>query len=78
MKITPLIAYVLASLVLPGGGPTVQAKGPNPPTGFRAIFNGKDLTGWYGLTPHCAAPLKGEKKETNLKQQRADFPKERP
>src|SRR5689334_401239 len=21
----------------------------NPPKGFTAIFNGKDLTGWYGL-----------------------------
>ena len=48
---------------------------PNPPAGFRAIFNGKDLTGWYGLNPHSGAKLKGEKKEANLKQQRADFPK---
>ena len=51
------------------------AKEPNPPAGFRAIFNGKDLTGWYGLNPHSGAKLTGEKKEANLKQQRAEFPK---
>jgi hypothetical protein len=62
------MAYFLASLVLSGVGPTVHAQEPTPPTGFRAIFNGKDLTGWYGLDPHRAAPLKGEKKEADLKQ----------
>ena len=46
-----------------------------PPAGFRAIFNGKDLTGWHGLNPHTGAKLEGEKKEANLKQQREEFPK---
>lgn len=53
-----------------------QAAEPTPPPGFRAIFNGKDLTGWYGLNPHSAVNLKGEKKEANLAQQRADFAKD--
>ena len=52
----------------------LQAAEPNPPEGFRAIFNGKDLTGWHGLNPHSGANLTGEKKDANLKQQRADFP----
>lgn len=47
---------------------------PQPPKGFRAIFNGKDLTGWYGLNPHTAARLEGEKKVANLAEQRAEFP----
>jgi len=46
-----------------------------PPAGFRAIFNGRDLAGWYGLNPHSVAALTGEKKEANLAGQRADFPK---
>jgi hypothetical protein len=75
MKTTALFACVLAGLTLPGVGPTARAKEPNPPDGFRAVFNGTDLTGWYGLNPHSAASLKGEKKEANLRQQRADFPK---
>lgn len=71
---TPMISYLLAGLLF-GIGATTRAKEPTPPNGFRAIFNGKDLTGWFGLNPHNGAQLKGEQKEANLKQQRADFPK---
>jgi hypothetical protein len=55
--------------------PIARAEDPAPPAGFRAIFNGRDLTGWYGLNPHSVATLTGEKKEQNLAEQRADFPK---
>lgn len=50
-----------------------QSADPAPPEGFRAIFNGKDLDGWYGWNPHSSAKLEGEKLEENLKAQRADF-----
>ena len=53
---------------------TLAAAEPAPPKGFRALFNGKDLTGWHGWDPHKSAKLAGEKKDANLKQQRADFP----
>ena len=46
---------------------------PQPPEGFRAIFNGRDLTGWHGWNPHQSAKLSGEKLEANLQQQRAEF-----
>ncbi len=65
------LALVLTSLFIS----SLHAAGPVPPEGFRALFNGKDLTGWYGLNPHSGAKLTGEKKDANLKQQRADFPK---
>lgn len=52
-----------------------RAAEPSPPAGFRALFNGRDLTGWHGLNPHSVANLSGEKKEASLAQQRADFPK---
>jgi len=55
--------------------PTAKAGESSPPAGFRPIFNGKDLSGWYGLNPHNGARLRGEQKEANLKQQRAEFPK---
>lgn len=51
----------------------VESAEPAPPNGFKAIFNGKDLTGWYGLNPHRSANLKGEAKEKNLAAQRAEF-----
>lgn len=50
-----------------------SAADPAPPAGFRALFNGRDLAGWYGLNPHNAAKLQGDKKEANLKQQRDEF-----
>jgi hypothetical protein len=45
----------------------------DPPAGFRAIFNGRDLSGWHGLNPHSVTNLTGDKKEANLAQQRTDF-----
>jgi hypothetical protein len=75
MKSTfPVVSFFLALLVPLGTASTVRSQEANAPAGFRAIFNGKDLTGWYGLNPHSAARLQGEQKEANLKQQRADFP----
>lgn len=71
--VLPLIATV--TLVLCGFAQHGLAAEPTPPAGFRAIFNGKDLTGWHGLNPHGVEKLTGEKKEANLAQQRAEFPK---
>ena len=73
-----LIQRMLFVTVLIGGfweRPAGQAAEPSPPPGFRAILNGRDLTGWYGLNPHDVAQLTGEKKAANLAQQRAEFPK---
>jgi Domain of Unknown Function (DUF1080) len=44
-----------------------------PPAGFRAIFNGRDLTGWYGLNPHSVVKLEGEKRAAMLQQMRDEF-----
>ncbi len=50
-----------------------KAEDVKPPEGFRAIFNGKDLTGWYGWNPHASAKLKDEKLTENLAKQREEF-----
>lgn len=47
---------------------------PMPPDGFRSLFNGRDLTGWYGLNPHLVDKLQGEKRTAALQQMREDFP----
>jgi hypothetical protein len=44
-----------------------------PPAGFRAIFNGMDLAGWYGLNPHRVVKLEGEKKQAALNKMRDEF-----
>ena len=69
MKITLFLAF--ATLLLT----TLHAAEVAAPTGFRALFNGMDLTGWHGLNPHTGAKLEGEKKAANLKQQREEFAK---
>jgi hypothetical protein len=51
----------------------LHAESPKPPEGFRAIFNGEDLTGWYGLNPHGVEKLSGEQKEAALKKMRDEF-----
>ncbi len=69
---SPALFAILALLpLLPLPLPAAE---PVPPEGFRAIFNGKDLTGWHGLNPHSVAKLEGEKREASLAQQRAEFP----
>jgi 3-keto-disaccharide hydrolase len=40
---------VVATLLT--GASRVHAQDPQPPRGFSALFNGKDLTGWHGM-PH--------------------------
>jgi len=68
MKKAVFLAAVLS--LAPG---LSRAADPAPPEGFRAIFNGKDLSGWYGWNPHSSAKLEGEKLAENLEAQRADF-----
>jgi len=72
MKRIPLLTLALLSLATLS---TLHAAAPSPPSGFRALFNGRDLAGWHGWNPHASVKLTGEKKDANLKQQRADFPK---
>lgn len=69
------VLFFAAAIFMTGMQVAGRAEETNPPSGFRAIFNGRDLTGWYGLNPHSVANLTGEKKEASLAQQRADFPK---
>ena len=64
---------VLTCLLAPFAA--LQAADPAPPAGFRAIFNGQGLTGWYGLNPHSVVTLEGEKREAALKAMRDEFSK---
>ena len=52
----------------------LRADPPKPPDGFRALFNGDDLTGWYGWNPHESVKLESEAKTKNLQKQRQAFP----
>ena len=67
---TLLILFVTLGVA---GLATSHAAEPQPPKGFRALFNGKDLTGWHGWNPHQSAKLSGEKLEANLAKQLEEF-----
>jgi hypothetical protein len=46
---------VIVALTIAAGGAALGAQQPagvNPPKGFTALFNGKDLTGWRGRQPN--------------------------
>ncbi|MEQ1824559.1 MAG: family 16 glycoside hydrolase [Pirellula sp.] len=68
-----LCALGVAILIAPLGRAVAQDS--LAPPGFRALFNGKDLSGWYGWNPHNSAKLTGEKLEANLQAQREEFAK---
>jgi hypothetical protein len=74
MKLRSLSAAFLSIAFLTAGSSQAADSAPTPPPGFEAIFNGKDLTGWYGLNPHSIVKLEGEKKAASLSKQRLDFP----
>ena len=69
------VSLLSLSLLVLGvaAAPLAQAAEPKAPEGFKAIFNGKDLTGWYGLNPHDGAKLEGKAKEENRAKQREVF-----
>jgi hypothetical protein len=73
--IVPQILFFVVATVGLVHSRASSAAEPSPPQGFRAIFNGRDLSGWHGLNPHIAARQKGDKKEANLAEQRAEFAK---
>ena len=66
---TPLLLCLASLLALISSGAAQSAA----PKGFRAIFDGKNLSGWYGWNPHSTANLEGAKLDAALKAQREEF-----
>lgn len=71
----PSVLFVLSICSALWSAQAGQATEPQPPEGFRAIFNGQDLSGWYGLNPHGVEKLTGDEKAASLKRQREEFSK---
>lgn len=46
---------------------------PMPPEGFEALFNGEDLTGWYGNNPHDTNKAPEDQREKAIAEQQAAF-----
>lgn len=43
------------------------------PAGFRSLFNGKDLEGWYGNNPHQTAKAKEGERDKKIAEQQEEF-----
>jgi len=63
MNRTIILSCMLALAVCLGATSAAQKKDNVPPEGFKALFNGKDLTGWKGLVgnPKSRAKMTPEK-----------------
>ena len=68
-----LVTRLILTLAAVASFAVLRAAEPKPPAGFRALFNGRDLTGWHGLNPHDTAKLTGEKRDAKLAQMRTEF-----
>ena len=67
----PRVAFLCLPFLLPA---CARGDEPTAPAGFTPLFNGRDLTGWYGKNPHAVAKLTGEKREEMLTTMRQEFP----
>lgn len=72
------VSASLTTLMLLGGSlclfSTISLAGePVPPEGFRALFNGKDLTGWYGNNPHQTAKAPEDQRAAAIAAQQEAF-----
>lgn len=72
----PLRCWLLALglITLAMAGPPLAAE-PQPPKGFTALFNGKDLAGWHGMPhfdPYKLLALPEAERKTKLDQWTAD------
>jgi hypothetical protein len=79
MKQHTILGLALISMSFALAAPAAAAEKQNvPPEGFVALFNGKDLTGWWGLghySPHKLAALSDVERAQLKKKNEAAFRK---
>ncbi len=64
---------LLLALVLCFVSHTADADQQNPPNGFRALFNGTTLEGWYGNNPHQTVKVPEGEREEAIEAQQESF-----
>jgi hypothetical protein len=74
----PIRSICVGFIVLSTWGGVLCAADNDPPTGFRALFNGQDLAGWHGLDtkdPRKTAAMSSEERAEARKNSLADIQK---
>src|SRR3954453_18249888 len=77
MNISRTFAALFAGSLVLNSAP-VRTVAAEPPPGFTAIFNGKDLTGWWGLEhfdPRKLWAMTDEQRAKKREANQADFEK---
>lgn len=72
------LGLMLAGSIVTTTAQAEEQKLNQPPQGFVALFNGKDLTGWWGLghfNPHTLAAMSDQEREDLKKKNEANFRK---
>src|SRR5690242_21331411 len=69
---------VSAVVALTADTAVAQAADPQPPKGFTALFNGKDLSGWHGMPtfdPRKLAAMPEEERKAQIEKWNDDIKK---
>ncbi len=68
-----VLFLTLIALSLSAATPQSFADEPQPPAGFQALFNGKDLSGWYGNNPHTTLKQPPDLRFPSIAEQQKPF-----
>lgn len=72
-----LLAHLLVIVALASSAATFpaacHADEPQLPAGFKALFNGENLDGWYGNNPHQTVKAAAGEREAKIAAQQEDF-----
>ncbi|MDP6723231.1 MAG: DUF1080 domain-containing protein, partial [Pirellulaceae bacterium] len=69
----PVRSFLFTAFVICLAFVTAAADDSQPPKGFRAIFNGQDLVGWYGNNPHQTAKAGADERQEAIAKQQEEF-----
>ncbi len=64
---------ILLATTLCGAPTSSSADDAILPKGFRALFNGQNLKGWYGNNPHQTAKAKSDQHDKAIEDQQSEF-----
>lgn len=71
--LTHLFLCVALATSLAAVTSNTNADEPQVPDGFKALFNGEDLNGWYGNNPHQTVKAAADEREAKIAAQQEEF-----
>lgn len=69
-RLLPLVVLTTSLLTISAAAHAIDNQVPE---GFRSLFNGQDLEGWYGNNPHVTVKAAEGEREAKIAEQQAEF-----